>query len=127
MKPRLNEDWLAVWLGLLLFVLSLATFVGVDALGWAVTTSVWTTPWNSLAPATKTYGVSGLVSLLLTYVFLLAVTSIGARSLGLPLKRFAKGFTAVFAASYLSWILGSWAYIAATPDKRAAFRHRLVA
>ena len=32
-----------------------------------------------------------------------------------------KGFTAVFCAAYLSWIVGSWAYIAATPDKRAAF------
>ncbi len=35
-------------------------------------------------------------------------------------RRFIKGFTAVFFLSYLSWIAGSWAYIAATPDKRAA-------
>ena len=121
MKPKLNEDWLAVWLGLFLFALSLATFFGVDALGWAVTTSVWTNPWKALAPASKSYALSGPVSLLVTYVFLLALTTIGARALRLDLARFVKGFTAVFCAAYLSWIVGSWAYIAATPDKRAAF------
>ena len=46
---------------------------------------------------------------------------VGARALRLHLPSFAKGFTAVFAAGYLSWMLGSWAYIAATPDKRAAY------
>ena len=121
MKPKLNEDWLAVCLGLLLFGLSLATFFGVDALGWAVTTSVWTSPWKALAPASKTYALSGLVSLLMTYVFLLALTTMGAKALRLDLARFVKGFTAVFWAAYLSWFAGSWAYIAATPDRRAAF------
>ena len=85
MKPKLNEDWLAVWLGLFLFALSLATFFGVDALGWAVTTSVWTNPWKALAPASKSYALSGPVSLLMTYVFLLALTTIGARALRLDL------------------------------------------
>jgi uncharacterized membrane protein YadS len=45
----------------------------------------------------------------------------GARALRLPLAGFAKAFTAVSAGSYISWMLGSWAYIAATPDKRAAY------
>jgi uncharacterized membrane protein YadS len=121
MKPKLNEDWLAVWLGLFLFALSLATFFGLDALGWAVSTSVWTNPSKALAPASKAYAFSGPVSLLLTYGFLLAITTIGAKGLGLDLKRFVQGFTAVFCAAYLSWIVGSWAYIAATPDKRAGF------
>ena len=121
MKPKLNEDWLAVWLGLFLFALSLATFFGGDALGWAVTTSVWTSPWNAPAPASKAYSLSGPLSLLLTYVFLLALTTIGAKALRLDLGRFVKGFTAVFCAAYLSWFVGSWAYIAATPDKRAAY------
>ena len=120
MKPKLNEDWLAVWLGLLLFALSLATFFGGDALGWVVTTSVWTSPWKALAPASKSYALSGVASLLLTYVFLLAITT-RRQALRLNLARFVKGFTAVFCAAYLSWIVGSWAYIAATPDQRARF------
>ncbi len=122
MKNRITEDWLAVCLGLFLFALSLASFLGLDALGWAVTTAVWTNPAKMLAPASKTYAaLSGLVSLAATYVFLLALLTAGAWALRLNLGRFIKGFTAVFCASYLSWVLGSWAYIAATPDKRAGF------
>ena len=48
--------------------------------------------------------------------------SVGAKLLRADIKRFASGFTVVFAFSYLCWFLGSWAYIAATPDKRAAFK-----
>ena len=122
MKSRITEDWLAVCLGLFLFALSLATFLGVDALGWAVTTSVWINPVKMLGTASKAYGaLPGVVSLLATYVFLLAVMTLGARALHLDLAKFVKGFTGVFCAAYFSWMLGSWAYIAATPDKRAGF------
>lgn len=122
MKLKLNEDWLAVYLGLFLFALSLAAFFGVDALGWAVTTSIWTNVSKALAPASKGYAaVPGIVSLLATYLFLLLLLTAGARALGADIPRFAKGFTGIFCAGYLSWIAGSWAYIAATPDKRSAF------
>lgn len=122
MKPKLNEDWLAVCLGLFLFALSCATCFGVDALGWAVTTLVWTSPWKMLAPASKMFApITGLGALAATFVFLLVLMSAGAVALRLNLWRFIKGFTAVFCGAYLSWMLGSWAYIAATPDKRAAF------
>jgi uncharacterized membrane protein YadS len=122
MKPRMNEDWLAVWLGLLFFALSLGPLFGADLLGWAVTTSVWTNLSTALAPASKAYSrLPGWVSLLATFAFLLAVLTAGAVALGLKPARFAKGFTAVFAVAYASWIAGSCAYIAATPDKRAAF------
>lgn len=121
MKPKLSEDWLAVCLGVFLFGLSLAGFFGVDPLGWAVSTSVWTSPWKALAPASKAWHLGGLASLAATYIFLLAIVTAGAWSLRLNLVRFATGFTAVFALSYLSWFLGSWAYIAATPDKRASY------
>jgi uncharacterized membrane protein YadS len=121
MKPRLTEDWLAVGLGLFVFALSLAGFFGVDLLGWAVSTTVWTNVSKALVPASKNYSMlPGLVSLAATYVFMLAVLTGGAKLLGFDLRRFAKGFTLVFFAGYLSWIAGSWAYIAATPDKRAS-------
>ena len=121
MKHRLSEDWLAVCLGLFLFALSLANLFGIDSLGWTVTTNVWTSLSKALAPASKAYRiVPGPLALLATYVFLLLLMTLAAWALGLELLRFAKAFTAVFALSYLSWIVGSWAYIAATPDKRAA-------
>ncbi len=122
MKKGLTEDWLAVLLGLFIFALSLAGFIGRDLLGWAVTTSVWTNVSTALAPASKSYAaLGGPASLLLTYLFLVVLLTLGASALHFDPLRFAKGFTFVFFASYLCWILGSWAYIAATGDKRAAF------
>jgi uncharacterized membrane protein YadS len=120
---RLTEDWLAVLLGLALFLLALAGVLGADLLGWAVTTSVWTSLSKALVPASKAYaGFPGILSLLATFVFLLVVLMGGAKALGWDVRRFARGFVIVFALAYLSWIIGSWAYIAATPDKRAAFK-----
>ncbi len=122
MRYRLNEDWLAVWLGLCLFALSLGPLFGADLLGWAVTTSVWTRAATALAPASRAYArLPGAASLFATFVFLLTLLTAGAAALGLKPLHFARGFTAVFAASYASWIAGSCAYIASTPDKRAAF------
>src|SRR5579872_472559 len=122
-QTRLTEDWLAVYIGLFVFVLSLALLFGIDLLGWAVTTSVWTTPSKALAPASKHYAsLPAVLSLMGTYVFLLIILLAAAKALRADLKRFALGFTGVFAVSYFCWFLGSWAYIAATPDKRPALK-----
>jgi uncharacterized membrane protein YadS len=121
-RPGMSEDWLALCIGLLVFTLSLGLLFGTDLLGWAVTTSVWIAPVKALATASKSYAkFPAMISLLATYGFLLAVLLLGARAMRLNLKRFAIGVTAIFALSYACWFLGSWAYIAATPDKRQAF------
>ncbi len=121
-KPGLSEDWLAVWIGLLVFTLSLGLLFGADLLGWAVTTSVWAVPSKALAPAAKSYAkVPAAISLLATYGFLLAVLLLGARAMKANVKRFALGVTAIFTLSYACWFLGSWAYIAATPNTRKNF------
>jgi uncharacterized membrane protein YadS len=117
-KPRLSEDWLAVWIGLGIVALSLGLLGGADLLGWAVKTQVWLEISKSLAPSSKAFAaMPGLVSLLATYAFLLVVTGLGAWALRVNIVRFALGFTAIFWISYFCWILGSYAYIAATPDK----------
>jgi uncharacterized membrane protein YadS len=119
---RSKEDWLAVWTGLFLFAISFGVMFGADVLGWAISTKVWTDPTRALGAVSSGYaGLPGILSLLLTYVFLLALLSPGARLLGFKVSRFATAFTAVFWISYICWIAGSWAYIAATPDKRGAF------
>jgi uncharacterized membrane protein YadS len=121
--PAISEDWLAVCLGLLVFVLSLGLLFGADLLGWVVTTSVWTNPAKALAPASKHFAhLPAFVSLAGTYAFLLAVLLGGAKALRANLRRFALGFTGVFILSYASWFLGNWAYIAATPDKRQVLK-----
>jgi len=115
---RISEDWLAVCTGLLLFLLAFGVFFGADLLGWAVSTSVWKIPAKALGPVSKAYStLPGPLCLALTFAFLLALMSAGAWMLGAAVRRFAAAFTAVFAISYACWFAGSWAHIAATPDK----------
>ncbi len=121
--PRLSEDLVAVGLGLAVFLLALLSLAGADALGWLVTTAVWTDPSTALAPVSKTYAsLGGAGALLVTYVVLTAVLSAGAYLLGDDVRRFALAFTGVFAIAYASWFVGSWAYLAAvTPADQAKF------
>src|SRR5690349_17115951 len=109
----LSEDWLSVWIGLLVFVLALGALAGTDLLGWVVATTVWNDASKALSPLSKAYaGLGGIGALLVTYLALLAVMSAGAAALKADLKRFALGFTAVFWISYLAWIAGSYANFA---------------
>lgn len=109
-----NEDWLAVWIGLLIFALALVGLAGHDLLGWAVAASVWTDVGRALGTASKSYaGLGGIGALVATYVFLLAVLGAGIAALKEDVKRFAIAFSAVFWIAYASWIIGSNAHLAA--------------
>jgi uncharacterized membrane protein YadS len=117
-----SEDGWAVLIGLILTALGTLPLLGVNVFGWVVQTSVWVDITRALSPASKSFAfLPGPVCLALTYLFLLAVLLLGAWSMGLNLIRFALAFTVVFAISYLCWLIGHNAYIAATPDKRASF------
>ncbi len=122
-KEKWTEDWLSVVIGLLVFALALFTLSGIDLLGWAVTTSVYTNLATALAPVAKSYAwLGGAGSLVATYASLLVVLSIGAAGLGADMKKFALAFTVVFAIAYASWIAGSFAYVAAvTPAEQQKF------
>ena len=158
-KKGVSEDWMSLWIGLFLFILSLGVFIGADLMGWGVTTAVWTDSSKALSPISKSFqgikgeitkiegqkltlkkadgkeemitvkeditqlkvggtyekkGLSGFISLLLTYLFLLVIMSIGAAALKADIGRFVIGFTIVFWISYICWIVGSWAHIAVT-------------
>src|SRR5512136_95169 len=118
----ISEDWLSLWIGLFIFVLSLGLFGGVDVLGWGIKTSEWLSLGKALSPISKGYaGLSGLTALLLTYVFLLVIMGIGAVLLKADVKKFALGFTGVFWIGYACWLAGHYAYIAVTPDKLQKF------
>jgi uncharacterized membrane protein YadS len=117
-----SEDWWSVWVGLLVFLLSLGVLGGADLLGWGVVTKEWVDVGKALAPASKTYAaLPPWVCLLLTYLFLLAVLTAGAAVMRFHVRRFALSFTVVFWLSYLCLLLGNWAYIATTPDKQGTF------
>lgn len=123
LKARLNEDWLALVIGLLVFAASLFSLAGTDVLGWAVTTSVYTDVTTALGPIAKAYaGLGGGGALIATYAALVVVLSLGVTTLGADARKFAIAFTAVFALAYASWILGSYAHIAAvTPAEQQKF------
>ena len=120
---RNTEDWWALWIGLGVFLLSLGPLVGKDLLGFGVATSMWLSLEKAMAPVSKAYaGMPGIMALLLTYLFMLVIMGIGAKALKFNLAEFAIGFTVIFWVSYACWLIGNYAYIAVTPDKRAAFK-----
>jgi uncharacterized membrane protein YadS len=118
-----TEDWWSVWIGLFVFVISLFTMAGADLLGWGVKTNQWINLSQATSAVSKTYAaMPGIVSLILTYVFMLVLMSVGAKVLGMELSKFAIGFTIIFWLSYLCWLIGSWAPIAAnTPEAMQKF------
>jgi uncharacterized membrane protein YadS len=114
-----TEDTLAVLLGLLIVGLGLGKLTGTDWLGWSVTVKEWLHFDKAIVPAAKSYEfLGGPGSLAATYLFLVAVLSLGARFLGHSPWRFAVRFTALFAIAFALWIAGHFAAIAAVPNKR---------
>ena len=118
-----TEDWWSVWLGLFIFLLSLGSLAGLDLLGWAITPKVWTEFTKSIAPASKAYAaLNPIVSIILTYLAVLGILMVGAKSLGYDLKKFIYGFTVIFWLTYACTIIGHYAVIAAqTPAEMEKF------
>ncbi len=118
-----NEDWLAVVLGLAIFVLALAALANVDLIGWVVTTSVWSNLGQALKATSKDFSsLSGIGALFATYAALLIVLSASAVALKTSVTRFALAFTAVFWIAYASWVIGNFAHFAAvTPAEQQKF------
>jgi uncharacterized membrane protein YadS len=163
-KKGISEDWLALFLGLIIFLLSVGVFWGKDILGWGAGNAVWTDISKSTAPISKVFqpvkgditkidgqkvtikkadgkeetltvkedtstlkagdkydreGLSGIASVVFTYLFLLLLMGIGAVALKANVGKFALGFTIVFWISYACWLLGHYAYIAALEPEKA--------
>src|ERR1700731_4980127 len=121
--PPIPDDWLAVVLGLSIFVLALGALVNVDLIGWVVTTSVWSNLSQALKATSKHFSsLGGIGALVATYVALLVVLSAGAVALKANVTRFALAFTAVFWIAYASWVIGNYASFAAvTPAEHQKF------
>jgi len=108
-----TEDWWAVWIGLFIFLLSLGVFAKMDLLGWVAQPKMWTEMGKSFDAVSKNYaGVSGLMSLFLTYIGFLLILGIGAKAIGLKMKQFFLGFTVIFWLTYACILLGNYANIA---------------
>ena len=118
-----SEDWWAVWLGCFVFLLGLGPIFNLDLLGWVVKTPVWIEFSKCVGPISDGYkGMSGFTSSLLTFIFLLAITTVGIVGMGGNVKKYIIGFTIIYWIVFFCMVFGNNAYIAATPDKRAAFK-----
>src|SRR3954453_13847284 len=122
-SPALNEDWLSVGIGLAVLALALLAAVGFDVLGWTATTSVWAEPARALTTVSRNYAaLGGASALILTYLALLAVLSVGVAAMKGDVARFAVAFTVLFWIAYASWIAGNNAHIGAvTPAELQRF------
>ena len=110
-----KEDWWSLWLGMLIFFLCLAAAYGADIMGWVVSAKVWNATITPMGPASSNYAYLGSIgSLIVTYIVLLILTTIGAAAMGWNVKKFVGGFTFIFFATWLCWIIGHNAWIAAT-------------
>src|SRR5258706_13811156 len=99
-----REDILALWLGLLVFLLALPSAAGLDLVGWVVTTRVWTDPAKALAPASRTYHfLGGAGPLLATYGALLAMLTFGTAFLKSVLRRFSVRYSVRLLSAILTW------------------------
>jgi len=116
-----TEDGLAVWLGVIVVALALPAAAGVDLLGWLAAPQVWLEAGRAAQPVSKAYAsLPGALSLLATFAFVLTLVGLGAYLLGLDPRSFIPTFSVVFWVSVVCWLAGHYAYIAQTPDKRAA-------
>jgi uncharacterized membrane protein YadS len=118
-----TEDWWAVWIGMFIFILSLGPLVGLDILGWVANTHIWTSLSEATTPISKNYsGMSGFLSLVVTYLALLAIMSVGAAALGTKIGKFIYGFTIIFWLTYICVVIGHYANIAInTPEDMEKF------
>ena len=57
-RPKNGEDWLAVTLGVSLFLLSLFGFSGFEIFGWAIKTNVRTRASETMTPVSRNFPTS---------------------------------------------------------------------
>lgn len=117
-KSGFTEDKVALLVGSLVFLLSLMNVFNVDLLGWVVKSNMWLSV-DKVFTASTYKGMNGFAALIATYLALTGVLAVGISLLKGNVKNFIVSFTIIFFVSYLCYAAGSFAYIAATPDKLA--------
>jgi uncharacterized membrane protein YadS len=111
-----TEDWWSVWIGLAIFGVSLLSLLGADLVGWMARPRPW--EWTDVlgafafgklfAPAGAAYSDwHPLASWAITYLVFAASFCIGARFLGLDVRRFLLGFTVLFVVTWAAWVAGN--------------------
>lgn len=117
-KPKtLNEDKVALLIGSFLFLVALMNLAGLDLLGWIVKANTWLNPTQLFRATSKAYALNGFVSLIISWLVMGSILSVGMKMLGEDVVKFFKGFTLIYFIAYFCYALGNNAYVAVTPDK----------
>ena len=115
-----SEDWFSVWLAAAIVCLALPAAAGFDLLGWVASPRIWLNPMDAVRPVSPEFGgLAGYASLGLTYLLVLGLVGVCAAVRKIDLRAFIPSFTVIFWVSAISLLIGNYAYIAQTPDKRA--------
>jgi hypothetical protein len=120
----ISEDWLALIIGLSLFLVSLLGFSGVEVFGWTIKTNVWTRATEIMTPVSKNFPhVNGVTSLVFTYLFLLGTLTVTLTpAVNVRFTQFIIAFSLVFLIAYACYVGGNFAYVAATPLELKKFK-----
>ncbi|MCF8109483.1 MAG: YeiH family protein, partial [Desulfohalobiaceae bacterium] len=116
-----TEDWWAFWIGIFFVFLGiLAGATGLDLTGWMIWFPKWSNLGQSLRPDHSQL-MSGVGSLILSYIIYTGATCIGARAMKMDVKRYFLSFTVIFWLTTALFILSRNAYIQATSIERAKY------
>jgi hypothetical protein len=104
-----SEDWWAVWIGLIIFGLSLPAYLGTYTLGWVPAAKPWLNITQALS--TKATFFSPWLGLAASFVFLAILLVPVTRFNGIKSKDWFKGFVVIFSISWTIWILSNYSPI----------------
>ena len=99
-----KEDWWAVWIGLIIFTLSLPSLTGAYIFGWVPVAKTWLDITQSLSAKLFNPWIGLIVSFIFLFFLLLPVN----RFNGNKSKDWLKGFSIIFFTCWGIWILSNY-------------------
>ena len=116
-----TEDWWSFWIGIFFVIVGIiAAATGLNLTGWMVWFPKWANITNSLTAANSEV-LSGIASLIVSYIIFSIATCIGARAMKMDMKKFFLSWTIIFWLTAILFILSRNAYIQATTIEQENF------